>query len=294
MSSQENTFKYKASIAVLILLLVGLGFYANSMYKDSKKTTEILQAQKLEIANDLKVLATDYDNLLNDNNLKDEELVQAHSRIQKLITDLDKAKVDAEVLSAYKRQVSQLMKEREQLFAKADSLIKQNKALADERDRYQRSNENYKEEVNQLYNQNKELAEQVASARKLAISKLKSNAVIVRKSGRLVNTNRSNRADDVQVCFTLNKNNNALSGTRRLIVQIVNPDNRILGSQTHYTAGDISIIYSHTIDVFYENEALDVCVLAQAQDDLLVSGRYVVNIYDENLMELGTETIKLK
>lgn len=294
MSSRENTFKYKASIVVLILLLIGLGFYTRSMYKDSKKTTGILEIQRTEITNELKSLSKDYDRLLSENNLKDKELEEAHLRVQKLIADIDKVKVDAEVLSAYKRQVSQLMKEREQLFKKADSLIKQNQMLADERDQYLKSSETYKKEVDFLSAQNIDLAEQVENSKKLNLTKLKSHAVIIRKSGRIVNTNRSNRADDIQVCFTLNQNINALAGMRKLLVQIVNPDNKILGSQISYKTEHESITLSHSIDVFYENQDLDVCVLAQAQDELLVSGRYVVNIYDDNLTELATETIILK
>lgn len=293
MSAQEGSLKYKVLIGVLAVLLIGLAIYTVSMYKDSKNTVAGLEQQRVEIQKELSEMVEEYDIVITENELKDQELLDAKNRIEDLLGEVEKSKANIALIERYRSQVNQLQAERKVLLARADSLVKANERLIAERDSTNVALHDSQRRLDSVSMHNSELSEAMGRAMLVTARNLKANAVIIRKSGKIVTTSRSNRADDVQACFTLNANSVAKEGERKIYVQVVNPMNNILGHQEAVEAGGEVLFYSKSINVFYENDDLDVCILADAADEDLIPGRYVINLYD-GLEQIGTTTIELK
>lgn len=293
MGSQEGSLKYKVLIGVLAILLIGLAIYSVSMYKDRKNTVAGLEQQRVEIQKELSGLSTEYDDIITENELKDEEIIEAKGRIDSLLKEVEESKANMSLIERYRSQINQLQNERKVLFARADSLVKANERLSAERDSTSTALYDSKRKLDSLSMDNQELSDAVGRAMLITARDLKSNAVIIRNSGKIVTTRRSSRADDVQACFTLNANNIAKEGERKIYVQVVNPMNNILGKQEVVEVEDEILYYSKSINVYYENDDLDVCILADADDDDLISGRYVINIFD-GVTQIGTTTIELR
>ena len=122
---------------------------------------------------------------------------------------------------------------------------------------------------------------------------LRGEAVIIRNSGKIVDTRRSSRADKVRACFTLAPNPIAKAGDRTLYVQVINPKNNILGKKAVLNFDNGMLNYSESTNVYYENEELDVCVLVDAIEADLIEGRYVINVFD-GPKQVASTTMELK
>lgn len=293
MSSQEGSLKYKVLIGVLAILLIGLAIYTFSMYKDSKNTVAGLEQQRVEIQKELADLSDEYNEIITENELKDEELIEAKSRIDELLVEVEKSKANIGLIQRYRAQINQLQAERKVMFARADSLVKANERLMAERDSTTVALFDSQRKIDSLSLDNIELSKRIGKAMLVTARNLTANAIIIRRSGKIVETKRSSRADDIQACFTLNANSVASEGERIIYVQVVNPMNNILGKQEVIQGENQVLFYSKSINVYYENDDLDVCILADADEEDLISGRYVINIFD-GLEQIGTTTIELR
>src|SRR5690554_715973 len=293
MSEQKGSLKYKVLIGVLAILLVGLAIYTVSMYKDSKNTVAGLEQQRVEIQKELSGLSEEYNVIITENELKDEELIEAKSRIDSLLKEVETSKANIGLIQRYRAQISQLQDERKVMFARADSLVKANERLVAERDSTSMALYDSQRKLDSVSIDNMGLSKKIGKAMLVTARNLSANAIIIRNNRKIVTTKRSSRADDIQACFTLNANSVANEGERVVYVQVVNPMNNILGKQEAISGEDEILYYSKSINVFYENDDLDVCILADADDEELIPGRYVINIYD-GLDQIGTTTIELR
>lgn len=293
MSAQKGSLKYKVLIGVLAVLLIGLAIYTVSMYKDSKNTVAGLEQQRVEIQKELSGLSEEYSVIITENELKDEELIEAKSRIDSLLKEVEVSKANIGLIQRYRMQINQLQEERKVMFARADSLVKANERLVAERDSTSLALYDSQRKLDSISIHNMELSKRIGKAMLVTARNLSANAIIIRNNGKIVTTRRSGRADDIQACFTLNANAVANEGERVVYVQVINPMNNILGKQEVIGTEDEVLYYSKSINIFYENDDLDVCILADAEDKDLIPGRYVINIYD-GLDQIGTTTIELR
>ena len=122
---------------------------------------------------------------------------------------------------------------------------------------------------------------------------LRGEAVIIRNSGKVVDTKRASRADKIRACFTLAPNAIATRGDRTLYVQVINPRNKMMGDDAVKQFEDKNINYSSSTNVFYENDELDVCILVNSAEADLVEGRYTINLFDGS-NQIATTTMELK
>ena len=293
MTTESSNTKYKIAIGVLIALLIALGAYTYTLYKDSKSTVSLLEQQKTDIENELEDLIANYDEVIQDNELKDKDLLAARERIEVLLDSVKDSEANVALINRYRAEIGRLKAERTILFKKADSLIAVNKNLARERDSTNLVLNETIRVVDSVSQENTEMAEKIEIGSVVNAVDLRGEGVIVRSSGRIVDTRRSGRADKVRACFTLTPNPIAESGDRLLYVQVINPKNNILGKKKSIEFDEGTLNYSEETKVFYENEELDVCVLVDAVESDLVPGRYIINVFDGPKITAST-TMELK
>lgn len=293
METENNSNKFKILVGILSLLLIVLAVYTVTLYNDSKDTEAILVGQKDDIENELQELITNYDEVIQDNEIKDKDLLEARERIVVLLDSVKDAKANVALLNRYKVEIGRLKDERVILFKKADSLIAANELLTAERDNtYLELNETIKV-VDSVSQENEVMAETIREGSIVNAIGLIASAVIIKNSGKIVDTKRAKRANKVRACFTLAPNAIAEKGDRMLYVQVINPKNNLLGEKTELEFDNGVLSYSASTKVFYENEELDVCVMVNAADGDIISGRYTINVFDgSNLVATSTMTLK--
>lgn len=293
MNNESNSTKFKVLIGVLTALLIALGVYTVSLYNDSKNTVAGLEKQKSEIETDLEELIVEYDELIKDNELKDKDLIAARERIEVLLDSVKTAEANVALIQRYKIEIGRLKDERKMLFARADSLIQSNRMLAVEIDSAKTMINETIKVVDSVSQENLAMAETIKKGSVVKAVDLRGEAVIVRGNGKIVDTKRASRADKVRACFTLTPNIIAQKGDRLLFVQVINPNNNLLGDKAKMEFENGVLNYSTTTKVFYEQEELDVCVLVNAKEEDLIEGRYTINVFDGS-QQVATTTMELK
>ena len=291
--NENNSGKFKILIGVLSVLLIALAVYTVTLFNDSKNTVSNLEMQKADIEQELEGLIANYDEVIKDNELKDKDLLAARERITILLDSVKDAQANVALIVRYKAEVGRLKQERAMLFKRADSLIAANQRLAMERDSTSTELQNTRMVVDSVSQENMAMNETIKKGSIVKATDLRGEAVIIRNSGKVVDTKRASRADKIRACFTLAPNAIAQKGDRTLYVQVINPRNKMMGDDAVKQFEEKNINYSSSTNVFYENDELDVCILVNSKESDLIEGRYTINLFDgPNLV--GTTTMELK
>lgn len=295
MTETKSNNSLKVIAGLLGVILLGTVIYTVSLYQDKKKTTTALKQEKDLVVEDLNSLKSEYDKAILESNATNEELVAARDRIAKYIDSVSTMKADIASLSRYRRQVSQLKAEREQLLKQVDSLTTSNTLLAMQRDSTFVELEKQTVFNDSLVVQNTQLADAVERGSALNLSTQSVDAVKERSSGKLVSTSRARATDKIKVCFTIADNAIAQAGDREFFIEVLDPQGNVLGdSMTASNEDGASITYTKGTSFYFENSSLDVCDYVNKPAGDFQKGNYMVNVYDDGLKLLGTSKFSLK
>ena len=292
-TQSSNNNRAKILIGLLVVLLVSLAGYTYTLIQQNKETVLFLEADKAQVQKELEALVVSYNEILQDNKLKDKDLIAARDRIIVLLDSVKDYKANLSIITRYKAQVKGLKNERTQLFKRADSLLVVTQRLAVEKDSTTAVLIKTIKVVDSVTTANTQLFNSLEKGALIGISNLDATAIIVRKGGKIKETKRASRADKIRVCYTIAPNTLAQSGDRVLYVQVINPDNNIIGDKSNITFGQDLLTYSKSESVFYENQALDVCAIVGTAGQDVLKGLYTINIFDAQ-RQIGSTTLMLK
>jgi len=293
MENKSNT-GLKVGLGIALVLFLATGFYTMNLYKESNETKKELNEEKQLVMNDLNAMAKQYDEAIAENDIANKDLIEARERIQGLIDSLRISETNVKSLWRYKTKYRNLQKEMDILLAQNDSLRIENSYLATSLDSTRVRLEERTMFTDSLLVQNTALAEVVENASILNTVDLKGFGVIERTSGKLIPTERARRADKIRVCFTVAKNTLVQAGDQELYVQVIDPNNNILGANEQVIFEDKTLNYSVVSKFNYENSNLNVCEFVTAKgDNDFEKGRYVVNVFNQkDLVSTSEFTLK--
>ncbi len=293
MTEHKSNKALKILTGVLAVALIAWGIYTIQFYNEEKENQELLEREKAVIEKELNDLIVKYDEAIAENEGLDEELTAARERIVTLRDSVQEMEASLALISRYRQEVSNLKAEKEQLFRVVDSLSNQNQRLITEID----STNNVLLERTRLSDslqvQTQKMSTKIDQAAQLKVSNLRGEGVIERNSGRLVENDRTRRVDKIRTCFTITPNALAEPGEKEIYVQVYNPENNLVGDQIAVQHEGGVMVYSAATKVFYENEELDVCILANTIEERLIEGSYKVLVFNGPDL-IGTTTFSLR
>ena len=292
-TQSSNNNLAKILIAVLVVLLLSLAGYTYTLIQQNEETVLVLEADKAEVQKELEALVVSYNEILKDNELKDKDLIAARDRILVLLDSVKGYKANLSLISRYKAQVRGLKNERTQLFKRADSLLVITQRLTVEKDSTTAVLNQTIKAVDSVTIANTQMSKSLEKGALIGITNLDATAIIVRKGGKIKQTKRSSRADKIKVCYTIAPNMLAQAGDRVFYVQVMNPDNNVIGDKSSITFGQDLLTYSKSASVFYENQALEVCAIVDGSSQELVKGLYNITVFDAG-RQIGSTTLVLK
>lgn len=293
MTEKKNNTALKILTGVLAVALLALGIYTIKFYNEEKENKAILKKEKAVIEDELNDLIVKYDKAIEENDIMDQNLVDARSRISRLLDSVKDNEANLVLISKYRREIGNLKAEKERLFHVVDSLSAQNQRMAMTIDSTSTALQQKTQLSDSLQTTNRSLTNKVNKASQLKITGLRGEGVIVRNSGKLVENEKTRRIDQIRTCFTITANDLAESGEKNMYVQVYNPDNELVGDQIVVQHDGGPMVYSAASKVYYENEELDVCILANTKEDKLIEGTYKVYVYADALL-IGTASFNLK
>ena len=78
----------KIIIGILAILLVGLGIFSGALYSEKNENEQILTKEKQQVLADLNALTLQYDEVIADNKIVNDDLIDARERIDNLVDSL--------------------------------------------------------------------------------------------------------------------------------------------------------------------------------------------------------------
>jgi DNA repair exonuclease SbcCD ATPase subunit len=282
MENQNNHSKLKAIIGILAVLLIGSLIYIFKLTSDAKTlqtNVTTVKSEKESVLKDLADLQATYDAAIAENTSMSDELIAERDKVVKLMADLKASKGDNASLQKYRTQYKAMEQKMQNLMQEVDVLKKQNQTLTTKIDSTTIVLEDNKKYNQVLVGQNEELAKTVELGSKLTVSNLKTAAYKQRSSGKQIETDKSSRADLLQIVFTIAENKIAKSGDKTYYVQVIDPKNNVLGEKATVSFGDTSLTYSFTTTVKYENKSVNVKEQLPGKD--FAKGTYFVNVFDK-------------
>ena len=294
MTNTTSNTGLKVALGILIALFLGTGFYTSKLYNDKKENEAQLTKEKQMVMDDLSAMAAQYDAAISENEVKNDQLLDAKERIQGLIDSLNTSQASNSTLRRYRQKFFNLQKEMDVLLAQNDELRVENSLLATTLDstRVQLAERNVF--TDSLLVQNTQLATVVENASVLSAVGLKGFGVIERSSGKLIPTERATRSDKIRVCFTVAKNNLVEAGDQELYVQVIDPKNNVIGVNEQIQFGEETLNYSVVSKFNYEQRNLNICEFVASKDKHgFEKGRYVVNVFNKkDLVSTSDFTLK--
>lgn len=293
MNIEENNNKFKVIAGVLALFLVVLAVYTGKLYNDNKDTITILKSEKFDIESDLEHLIADYNKVIQDNEIKDKELIEAKKRIEALLIRVKDSEANIALIKRYRNEIGRLKDERSLLFKRADSLIAVNKLIVAERDNAFLELDETKKFADSISKKNQVLSDKIKTGSVVQAINLRGSGVIIKNNGKIIDTQRSRRANKIRICFALAANEIAEKEDKLLYIQVINPKNNLLGEREVLNFENGTLNYSISTKVFYEKEELDVCVLVNCKEEDFLKGLYNINVFDGSTL-IATSKMILK
>jgi len=283
MSDNKTNIGLKVGLGIAVALLIGTGIYTSSLYKTKVENEKQLTEEKELVMKDLNAMASQYDLAISENEVSNQNLVDAKLRIQTLIDSLEISETNMKNLWKYKSRYISLQKEMDKLLIENDQLKVQNGLLATSLDstRVQLAQREFF--TDSLMFQNVALSEVVEEAAVLNTTNLKGFAVIERGSGKQIPTEKARRANKLKICFTVAKNKLVQSGDQELYVQVIDPKNNILGLNQQLQFGEEILNFSIISKFNYENKNLNICeFIGQNDEEDFSKGSYKINVFNSN------------
>lgn len=290
MANNTASTGLKVALGIALVLFIGTAVYTGSLYSEKQETEQQLKTEKNDVLANLNAMKSKYDLALSENEVTNQNLVDARERIQGLIDSLQTAETNVKSLWRYKQKYLALQKEMDVLLTENDRLKVENMQLATTLDSTKVQLEERAMFNDSLMIQNTALAEVMENAAVLNTVNLKGYGVLVRNNGKLVPMERARRVDKIRVCYTVAKNKLVQSGDKELYVQVIDPKNNILGANQQVTFGEQTLNYSVISKFNYENGNLDICeFVSNNTDDDFEDGRYQVNVFNGNELVSSSE-----
>lgn len=280
-NSNSKSIGLKIGLGILLALFLGTAFYTSKLYNEKKENEATLISEKNQVMADLSSMAKQYDVAIGENEVANQNLVEARERIHGLMDSLKISQNSVNSLWRYKKKFMSLQEEMDVLLTENDKLKVENELLATSLDSTNMQLEERAIFTDSLLVQNTQLSEVVENAAVLQTVGLKGFGVIERSSGKLIPTERAKRSDKIRVCYTVAKNALVGAGDKELYVQVLDPKNNVLGANEQVQFDDTILNYSLISKFNYENKSLDICEFVAPNDDFN-AGRYVINVFNEN------------
>jgi len=293
MNTTSSNKTSKTPIIILALLLVGTLIYSFKMYQDSEATALLLENEKIEVFKNLENMTSLYSEANADNEVANEKLIEAQTRLDSLMKELKTSKLTVSALLKYKRKYFEMESEMEVLLEENATLKFQNTLLETSLDSTQVQLSTQVASNTKLEAQNQRLSESVEAAKKLTVERLNAYGVIQRRSGKLVPTTRASRVDNLRICYSVPSNVLTASGDKNYLVQVIDPNLNVIGSNTPVQFEETILKYSYVSAFTYDNELLDVCDFVSAEEGDYEKGVYTVNVFDQQTL-VASSTFTLK
>ncbi len=288
-----QVFNYRLIIGSLIVTMSVLATFSFLNYESLQLHEQSLELEKKLVENELSQLIERYDDIASTNDYMASIVNQSKLTTQRALDSLRLLKSDIFVITRFKSQLNDFKNKNKELLEIFDSINDVNKDLERENLLAHNLLKIEKDVNSSLVKKNQSLNKIIEKGSVLTANSFKAQAYR-NLNGTLSLTKKANKAESIEVCFTLAENALAEKGEKELYIQIVNPKNNVIANRGSVEFGDSLLIYSTKTLVNYNNQVLDICtnITADPGDKPLTKGTYFISVFHKD-KQLGSTKIIL-
>ena len=283
MSLEKQNHSLKTVIIVMSIILVGCFVYIFQFANDTKilvRTVKEVKTEQQIAMEKLEKLKQSFDDAINKKTKLSDELIAERDKVQQLMVLLESSKGDANVLANVQNQSQAIESSAKVLIAKNESLFVAQLNNDDYRSKIDSvvviKNESDKTKK-QLDDQLVQLKKTITVAAKINVVDLMARTFRVRDVNKPIETDESNRVDQIKVTFTIPENILAKAEVKQFYVQIIDANNNVLGDKKTVSFGEKTLTYSFEEKIDYQNKTME--YTENFLTDNLVKGDYKVNVF---------------
>lgn len=289
-------------IAIIILLLGLNGVLGYLLMQEKEKvveqevTIENLEEETSGLQQELEAILDEYDMMETSNSALQAELDSARLEVEAMLVQVKKHKNDAYVINRLKKEAKSLREIMKGYLGTIDSLNTLNIELREQKAVVEQRLGKEQELTQDLSSQKKELEQTVKVGSRLRALDIATFAQRVKSNGVHRETNRAERAEKVKCCFTLDVNEIAKPGKRKIYLRVIDPNGEVVcdesATDNMFKFNGVEGLYTTFRMEDYQNEELDVCISYELKKDM-VPGAYVVKLFTDEL-DIGEGGFVLK
>jgi predicted RND superfamily exporter protein len=277
---ENNTSQKKLyialGIAALLLIVVAALYITQSV--EMKEVVEEMTIEKEILTEEYQNLVLGYDSLESTSDTLNIMLEQERQKVENLIEEIKTIKAtNASKIRKFRKELSTMRGVLKSYVVQIDSLNRINEALKLENKEYQQQYSQIRNSYRELEDVKSDLEGKVEIASRLDTDNMKADGL----NNRGRSTNRINRIDKIEICFTVKKNLTAPVGIKPFYIRIERPDGQILMHSRDdlfkYEGSEIN--YSATRSLEYGGEEMEICIFYDADMGELMSGDYTTDIF---------------
>jgi len=309
-------------IVIIVLLLAGIGYLSyslgnlkkqNNTNKESitnlikekedlntilKNAGVIEESDDKALRNNLVTLLDQYDNIEIKNQEMQDSVDNHKARIEGLLAEVDglknKQKRDWGKIYKLKKETETLRGIMKGYIHTIDSLNTLNGSLQNTivvKDNKINEVSGQRDKAQEELNKTRDI---VALGSVLQTGGVTSSAIIVKRSGKQVETTRAKRTNMIKSCFTIVENKIAKAENKDIIMLVFDPNGKVLknSSSFTFTAGKETKTGSVKRKINYQNQNVDLCIYFELENEI-EAGTYRTEIYADGV-RIGKTTFALK
>ena len=289
-----NLVKEKKVIVFLFFVISLLVFFIYYQKEKSDNNEESLKLQFIEqnnLRDELDDLIDEHDELLDEYGDLNNQLYQKDSLIKQQIIEIRKLIRNKNNLSnnlnEARTKINNLKRISQNYIKDIDSLFYVTERLSSEKDSVIKVNKNINWKNYKLNKTNIKLSEKVNKGSALKIKEISVEPFRYRGTGKEVSTRVAAKTQTLRACFYIAANLIAEAGKKEILIQYINPQEKIIsGSDT--IVNEQQVIFSAKTDIQYNNKKSFVCIDWQRYVTL-VEGDYQLKIYINNTLTAETQ-----
>lgn len=293
-SSKTNKVLY----VIIVLLALALIFLLIRSQKAVKERNESF-TQGVELKGELDRVMDEYNTVKVENQDLSAQMSEKDSIILANRAEIEHLIAKQADYNKIRRKLELLRKITQDYVARIDSLVVENRALADENTQLNQTVTRFKEQNSQLQVEKSQLQEKVTVASVLKAYDLQVQPVRLRADGKEIPTDRARRVTRISLAFTIGENKVVEPGLKTVYVRISRPDGVVmsLGEDEVYsfTLKGETLQYTLKQEVDYRNEAVDVKMFWDRKniEAPAMAGTYDVMLYMDGV-EIGRGSFMIR
>jgi hypothetical protein len=293
MNEKKKENILKVLIGVLLTGLVVMVAYTFNFHREKNESIKYLEEEKVYLQTELKEIQIAYDSLeLNTSALKN-SLKREKTRITILLDSINNLESNFRQLKKYRLQAEQLKIEKQRLLNHINTLAQENKKLKTTIDSTNQILQDNQQKTDSLNLKNEELKETIEKASVVQVSDIHGEGVFLKNNGEVETTRNVNKIENIRICFHLNESKIVPAGEKKLYIQIINPENNLIGEKKKENFNEKELYYSTKTFINYRQIDVEVCALISIASKNAVEGKYIVHIFDnEELLSSSSFVIE--